>query len=208
MKSTATSKGQRTRERIVERSAALMNHQGFLAAPMAAVVQAAGIQKGGLYRHFESREALAGAAFDFAVAQVRERLLQALQGQTNACDQLKALLQAYDGGAAEVPLAGGCPIMNTAIEADYADPALRSRAREAMSQWHDWLRRIVRAGIKAGQIRAGTDAQQVASVFIAAIEGAVMLTHLYGDTSHLQAVRQHLEGFIERELRVQPGEST
>src|SRR5438105_6553492 len=180
-------KGERTRAEIIRRSAELMNRQGFLAAPMAAVVQATGIQKGGLYRHFESREALADAAFDHAVTQVRERFMRALQGRRNACDQLLAMLNAYADDGSEVPLAGGCPIMNTAIEADHAHPGLRQRAQAAMNGWHGLVRRIVEAGIRAGEIRSSVDPHEVASIVIACIEGAVMLSHLHGDNVHVAA---------------------
>lgn len=194
-------KGERTRADIVQHSAALMNRQGFLSAPMAAVVQATGIQKGGLYRHFESREALAYEALDHAVSQVRERFMQALEGRTGACEQLLALLNAYGDSTDDLPFAGGCPIMNTAIESDHAHPGLRQRAQAAMDGWHGLLRRIVEAGLQAGEIRSSTDPRHVATVFIASVEGAVMLTHLYGDASHLQAVRRHLAQWIESELR-------
>jgi TetR/AcrR family transcriptional regulator, transcriptional repressor for nem operon len=199
-------KGERTRADIIQRSAALMNRQGFLAAPMAAVVQATGIQKGGLYRHFESREALAYEALDFAVAQVRARFMQALEGRTGACEQLLALLNAYKDTTCDVPFEGGCPIMNTAIESDHAHPGLRQRAQAAMSGWHGLLVRIVEGGLKAGDIRPGTDPAQVATVFIACTEGAVMLSHLYGDPSPLKAVREHLARYVESDLRQPRGE--
>jgi TetR/AcrR family transcriptional repressor of nem operon len=197
-------KGQRTRAEIVRRCAQLMNRHGYLAASIAQVVQATGIQKGGLYRHFDSRQALAYESLDYAVAQIRERLLSAMQVHTNACDQLLAMLGAYDFGELgldAVPFAGGCPIMNSAIESDHADAGLRERARAAMRGWHDLLTRIVDAGVRRGEIRLGVDPHQTASAFIACIEGGVMLAHLYGDSSHLQAVRRHLENHIEDRLR-------
>ena len=199
------SKGERTRAEIVRRSAALMNRQGFLAAPLSAVIAATGIQKGGLYRHFDSRETLALAAFDFAVSQVRERLEQALAGKTNAADRLLAIVGAYGDDSAELPLPGGCPIMNSAIESDHADPALRARAQAAMSGWHGLLVRIVEAGRRAGEIRRGAVAHEVASTIIACMEGAVMLTHLYGDAAHWRAARRHLEHYVEHELRQSGG---
>lgn len=201
MPPTEPTKGERTRAEIIRKSAALMNRQGFLAAPLSAVIEATGIQKGGLYRHFASREELAHEAFDFAVGQVRDRLLAAIEGRTDACDRLLALLASYDGDTLELPLPGGCPIMNSAIESDHADPALRQRARDAMSAWHTLLLRIVLAGLRDGQIRRGVSPQEVASIFIASIEGAVMLTQLHGDASHWHAVRRHLAAYVEHELR-------
>jgi hypothetical protein len=138
---------------------------------------------------------------------VRDRFLAAIEGPTDACDRLLALLDSFDGQTHELPLPGGCPIMNTAIEADHADPALRARACAAMTAWHGLLERIVRAGVREGQIRRGVSTPDVASFFIASIEGAVMLTHLYGDASHWRAVRRQLQSFVERELRPTHGES-
>ena len=194
-------KGQRTRAEIVRRSAELMNRAGFLAAPVAAVIQATGIQKGGLYRHFESREALAFEAFDHAVGQIRDRLVVGMSGHANACDQLLGMLAAYADEAVDVPLPGGCPIMNSAIEADHAHPGLRDRARAAMDAWRGLLVRTIQAGVRKHEIRAGVDAQQTASLMIAAIEGGVMLTQLYADPAHLRAARRLLESHIEDRLR-------
>jgi TetR/AcrR family transcriptional regulator, transcriptional repressor for nem operon len=87
--SASLTKGQRTRAEIIRRSAALMNRHGFLALPLSAVIEYTGIQKGGLYRHFDSREALANEAFDFCVAAVRQRFVEALQGKSTACEQSK-----------------------------------------------------------------------------------------------------------------------
>jgi len=203
-------KGQRTRAAIVQRSAELMNRHGFLAAPMSALVEATGIQKGGLYRHFESREALAFEAFDHAVAQIQARLVGAMRSRRDACDQLLAMLDAYldDGDPGDafdaLPFPGGCPIMNVAVEADHAHAGLRARARAAMDGWYDLLVRIVESGLRKGQIRAGADPQRTASAFVACIEGGVMLTHLYGDASHLRAARSHLEDHIADRLRPRP----
>lgn len=199
-------KGERTRAEIIRKSAEVMNRQGFLAAPLSAVIEATGIQKGGLYRHFESREALANEAFDHAVGIVRERFLAAVASTGNACDQLLAMLALYDGNTTDLPLPGGCPIMNTAIESDHADAALRERARNAMSAWHGLVEHLVAEGLRKGEVRPEWNARQVATFFIASIEGAVMLTQLHGDGSHWQAVRRHLEIFIERELRLPTGE--
>ena len=200
-------KGQRTRAEIVRRSAELMNRQGFLAAPVSALIEATGIQKGGLYRHFDSREALAYAAFDHAVAQIQARLLGAMQGHGDACDQLLAMLDAYGDASDAVdtlPFPGGCPIMNGAIEADHAHAGLHERARTAMAGWHDLLVRVVKAGLRRGQIRSGVDPQRTASAFIACIEGGVMLAHLFRDARHWRAVRAHLEDHIAGQLRPVP----
>lgn len=198
-------KGKRTRADIIRKTADLFNKQGFLNAPISAVIKTTGIQKGGLYRHFESREALAHAAFDHAVGQIAARLLTALSSKANACDKLLALLESYDGDERDAPLPGGCPIMNSAIESDHADEALRRRAQDAMNRWRDLLAGVVAAGQKAGEIRPEVDANDVAVILIAAIEGGVMMTQLSRDPQPLQAVRRHLQAFVEGSLRANGG---
>jgi TetR/AcrR family transcriptional regulator, transcriptional repressor for nem operon len=205
--SVSLTKGQRTRAEIVRRSAGLMNRHGFLALPLSAVIESTGIQKGGLYRHFDSREALANEAFDYCVTAVRQRFEQALQGKNTACEQLLALIEAHVEAGVDVPLPGGCPIMNSAVETDHtSDPAhtsLRQRARDAMSGWHGLVQQIVRGGVASGELRTDVEPAQVASVFIACMEGAVLLTQLYGNAAHMAAARAHLASYIDFALRAQ-----
>lgn len=194
-------KGERTKANIIRKTADLFNKQGFLNAPLSSVIETTGIQKGGLYRHFESREVLAHAAFDHAVGAIAARFHAALLSRANACDRLLALLDSYDGNEIDAPLPGGCPIMNTAIESDHADEALRRRAQDAMNRWRDLLAGVVAEGQKAGEIRAEIDANDVAVILIAAIEGGVMMTQLSRNPQPLQAVRRHLRAYVEGELR-------
>jgi TetR/AcrR family transcriptional regulator, transcriptional repressor for nem operon len=193
-------KGEETRAQLVARTARLMNEQGWLQAPLSAVMAASGLQKGGLYRHFESRDALLYAAFDHAVGQVRDRLLAAIEGKHTARERLTAMIDAYDPDGGAVPLPGGCPIMNGAIEADYAHPQLRERAAEAMAQWRSLVERIVDAGVRRGELRGGLDAAEASAVIVGALEGAVMLSHLQGSAQPLHAATRHLRRYIAEEL--------
>jgi len=198
-----TTKGERTRAEIIRKSAELMNRQGYLAAPLSAVIEATGIQKGGLYRHFDSRDALVEEALGYAISQVRERFRQALVGVDHACDRLLAIVHAHGDGSTELPFAGGCPIMNSAIESDHAHAPLRRQAQEAMAGWLGLLVHIIEGGLRRGEIRSGVVPREFASTLTACMEGAVMLTHLYGDASHWRAAQRHLEQLIEQ-LRAGP----
>ncbi len=71
-------RGEETRERIVATAAGVFNERGFAGASMADLMAATGLQKGGIYRHFESKEALALEAFDHAIARMSERFAAAV----------------------------------------------------------------------------------------------------------------------------------
>ena len=59
-------KGEQTRQRLVAEAAGLFNRQGYEGSSMQDIMQATGLQKGGIYRHFGTKEELAQEAFDYA----------------------------------------------------------------------------------------------------------------------------------------------
>ncbi len=53
-----TTKGERTRRRIVESAAAVFNTRGYRGSSMSDLVRETGLEKGGIYNHFGSKEEL------------------------------------------------------------------------------------------------------------------------------------------------------
>src|ERR1700745_1730885 len=139
----ATSKGQKTRERIVAQAANLFNQRGFEGSSMADVMAATGLEKGGIYRHFSSKEELAAEAFDYAWKSAFEMRIHDLEQVPNSIEKLKHFIMNFIKGRPAVT--GGCPVLNTAIEADDGNLLLRDRVRAAWREWRDYL-----AGIGAG----------------------------------------------------------
>jgi TetR/AcrR family transcriptional repressor of nem operon len=191
------SKGEETRERILARSAPLFNRQGYFGASLADIMRETGLEKGGIYNHFSSKEQLALEAFDYAYGLVQQRVRQALAGKLNAIERLQAIVSVFQGIAEDPPVAGGCPILNTAIEADDANEVLRDRARAAMDDWRSTIQRIVNKGIERQEIRPGINVDEVATIFITTLEGAIMLSNLYKDPIHMKRAADHIVRYIE-----------
>lgn len=194
------SKAQNTKARIVEQAALLFNQQGYAGASMSDLMRLTGLQKGGIYNHFKSKDELALEAFDFAVNRVQQKFMGALKGKRHAVDRLIALLWVYRHMLDDPLLKGGCPILNTAVESDDTHPALRTRTQQAMDTWHYLIQRIVNKGILRGELRSTVDAEVVSSILIATLEGAVMLSKLYGDVTHLEYALKHLHDYVHHQL--------
>ncbi|MEO1069056.1 MAG: TetR/AcrR family transcriptional regulator [Cyanobacteria bacterium J06638_6] len=194
------SKAQVTKARIVEQAAALFNQQGYAGASMADLMQATGLQKGGIYNHFRSKDELALAAFDFATQLIQQRFMGALRGKRHAVDRLIAILGVYEYLLDDPPVAGGCPILNTAVESDDTHPALRERAQQAMDAWRTLIIRIVEKGVMRGELQAHVDGEVVATVLIAMLEGSIMLSQLYGNTVHLERSLDHVKAYVQCQL--------
>jgi TetR/AcrR family transcriptional repressor of nem operon len=192
-----STKGERTRMRIVERCAPIFNQRGYAGASMRDLVAATGLEKGGLYNHFGSKEELALASFDHSVALLGERLAVARASTDDAGDQLVAMARAFARWASKPEVPGGCPIMNTAIEADGTNPELCAHARDAMTRWHRLIGSIIKEGIAAEQLDASTDPYEVATVITSTLEGALMLARLYDDAAQMERAIAHLITYVD-----------
>ncbi|GCE06942.1 TetR/AcrR family transcriptional regulator [Dictyobacter aurantiacus] len=193
-------KGEQTRAMILAQVAPLFNQQGYAGSSLSDIMRQTGLEKGGIYNHFQSKEQLALQAFDYSFALLDQRIRAVLADKRHALERLSALLIYFQDLADDPPIPGGCPILNTAIESDDAEPALRDRARTAMDQLRSTFRRIISKGIERGELRPGIDVETWTSTMIAALEGAVMLSRLYQDTSHMSRTVAYLRHCIERDL--------
>ena len=199
----AGTKGLQTRQRIVEMAAPVFNRQGYVGASMRDLITATGLEKGGIYNHFGSKEQLALEAYDFAMSRVTDALARSQDGATDAVDRLTRMIRAFARFARKPAIAGGCPIMNTAIEADDGNVELRERAKQSMTLWHRLIGRIVKDGIAAGTLAPNTDPYALAALLTSSLEGALMLSRLYGDAAYTDRVVDHLVAYVET-LRAAP----
>jgi TetR/AcrR family transcriptional repressor of nem operon len=190
------SRGKATRQRIVEQSAPVFNRHGYSGTSMAELMHATGLEKGGIYRHFASKQELAAAAFDYAWAAVNEPRQRGLEDCRTSMDKLLLLVKNF----VEQPprtIPGGCPLLNTAIDSDDGNLALRSKAREALHQWRASIVDIVCLGQRNRELRADVDSLQVATLLIASLEGAVMMSRMEKNRDPLFKVGKHLEEYLE-----------
>ncbi len=193
-----TTKGEQTRRRIVAAAAPIFNRQGYEGSSLSDLMTATGLKKGGIYRHFSSKEQLAAEAFDYTWdAASRARMLH-VDDQATGVDALKQLIANFVEVRSPVP--GGCPILNTAIDTDDGNTVLRTRVTKALRGWMTRVQLIVKRGLEAGIIRPGVDPKTVATLIISSLEGALMISRLERNDDALRRVQQHLNRYLETEV--------
>ena len=70
--------------------------------------------------------------------------------------------------------------MNMAIEADDTLPALRAKARDAMEEWREYIRRTVKRGKEKGEIRREVNGDMLSVMYISLMQGAIMQADCMG----------------------------
>jgi len=200
------SKGDQTRERILAKAAELFNQHGLEGTSMADLMQATGLEKGGIYRHFPSKEAVAAEAFDYAWEEALQERVRDLDSIPGSVDRLKHLIENFVERRSTI--AGGCPLLNTAVESDDGNPVLRERARQALSRWEDLLTSVINQGIQRGEIRSGVDPKRLGMLVISTLEGALMISRLERNPDALATARSHLNCYLDKEVRARKPRTT
>ncbi len=198
MTAAALSKSERTRLFIIEQAANLFNKQGYAGTSMDDILQATGLSKGGIYGNFKSKEEIALAAFDHAVQLVSQEISRRTKQRPHVLDKLRAVVEFYHDRMFSPPVEGGCPLQNTAIEADDSNPALRERVQQAIAEWAERIRFVLQRGVERGEVCPDADLQAFTVQFIATLEGAIMLSRLYRNIDYYNLVSTQLFQMIEQ----------
>lgn len=198
----AFTKSERTRQLIIERSAPLFNQKGYAGTSMQDIMLATGLTKGGIYGHFESKEEIALEAFEHAAGIITRLIGERIAGEASASDKLKAILQFYKTYLFSPPVMGGCPVLNTSVEADDTNPLLRASVVKVLNRLHKAVASIVTQGIANGEFRPDADANRFSILFVSMVEGGIMLSKAYGDNKYLATVITQLEYMLASELQL------
>jgi TetR/AcrR family transcriptional repressor of nem operon len=191
-------KGEETRQRIIAAAAPIFNKQGYAGCALSDIMAATGLEKGGIYRHFESKEEIAAEAFDYAWTISMALRRQGMEEIPNHVDRLKKHIAAF---VSRSTIPGGCPLLNTGVDSDNGNPILRERVQKALRGWEKMLRTTLTEGIAAGTVREDVDADKVARLIISGLEGGMLVSRIEKNDQALRYAMEHLDSYLEREVR-------
>lgn len=195
------SKGEETRLIIIEKAAPIFNKRGYSGTSLSDIMEATGLQKGGIYNHFANKDAIALESFDYAYNIARERYRAALkEAGRDPVKQLFGMLEVFARNVEDPPIAGGCPVLNTAVDSDDTHPELRLHARNAITEWRMTIQKIIRRGQERGVFREDVHGDTIATMMIALLEGAVMMSRLYRDRLFMDRAVEHVRTYLERDV--------
>jgi TetR/AcrR family transcriptional repressor of nem operon len=195
-------KGEQTRREIIRKAAPIFNQKGYDGAALSDLMRATGLEKGGIYRHFESKQELAEEAFEHAWKIAMDARFEGTQEIPNTVDRLKQILRNFRNRRAGL-VPGGCPLLNTAIDSDDGNPQLRAKARRALSWLLNRLESIAEEGRKRGEVRSDVDSANLAILIASTLEGSLMVGRLQRKDEPLDLACHHLEEYLEDYVREQ-----
>jgi TetR/AcrR family transcriptional regulator, transcriptional repressor for nem operon len=187
-------KGDLTRQRIIEDVAPVFNRHGYGSTSMSELMAATGLEKGGLYRHFKSKEDLALEAFEHASRVIEKARLSEISEIESPIERIEALVTKFVNARSPIP--GGCPVFNAAVEHDDGNPKLRAGAKDFFQRWVAQLTKWVTEAQEAGEFSKLHRAKDVATFLYCTLEGALIARNLLGSPEPLLSAERVLMDFL------------
>ena len=181
-------KSERTKQFIIETAAPIFNKKGFAGTSLTDLTSATGLTKGSIYGNFENKEDIAVNAFTYAVAKIRTTVHTKLSTKQKAVEKLHLFLDFFLEYVFDPPVAGGCVLLNTAVEADDNQPALKEQVSKELTRSIHHVAELIRQAQLSGELNNSLNAERMAYTIFCAVEGAIMISRVQGDLKPMQEV--------------------
>ncbi len=178
------------RQRMIESAAVLMRERGVQATSFSDVLAHSGAPRGSIYHHFPGgKSQLIEEATRYAGEFTAAGLAGAL-AQSDPVAAIQGFMAMWQRILTRSDFGAGCPVVAATL--DGASPAAaRDAAREAFAHWEALIADALGPnGVPRER------AESLASLVIAAIEGAVVLARAERSTAPLQRVADELERLL------------
>ena len=157
---SATTKGAATRDSIIDRAYRIVRREGFEGLSIGTVAESVGMSKSGVFAHFGSREDLQLAVLDSAAQRFTEQVFVPAIRERRGLPRLEAIGRRWMKWLRSEQ--GGCPMVSAAIEYDDRPGVIRDRVIFYQTKLRKELARAIEMAIATRELRADTDAIQLA----------------------------------------------
>jgi AcrR family transcriptional regulator len=167
------SKGEETRERIVDRAWRLASRDGLAGLSIGKLASELGLSKSGLFAHFGSKEELELEILKAAAERFTEQVIRPALQAPRGVARLRKLFKGWLTWVNDPGQPGGCVFVAAAAELDDTVGPQRDYLVSAQSSLRALLAKAASIAVEEGELRRDLDAEQ----FAFELQGVVMAYH-------------------------------
>lgn len=176
---------------MIVSAALLMRERGVEATSFTEVIERSGAPRGSIYHHFPGGKAqLVEAATRYAGEFTAAGLVSSL-GSDDPVDAVHAFTSGWTKLLEQSDFGAGCPVMAAALE---GSPGVREAAADAFRRWEQLVAEALEQHTTAGRARS------LATLFVASIEGAVVIARAQRSSEPVRRVARELELVVRAAL--------
>jgi len=155
-------KGQRTRNSILETAAALATEEGLEPLSIGRLAEETGMSKSGLFAHFGSKEELQLATVEAAAGVFEAHVVEPAMRAPGGLARLHAFVDHYLRYVEQDVFPGGCFFAAALTEMNMQPGPVRDRLVAVFDSWLGTLAENVREGQAKGELDPNEDPDQLA----------------------------------------------
>jgi AcrR family transcriptional regulator len=190
-------KGQRTRNSILEVAAALATEEGLEPLSIGRLAEATAMSKSGLFAHFGSKEELQLATVDHAAKLFVGEVIDPARGAPKGLARIWALCDHMIGYSERQVFPGGCFFAATSFEFNNRPGPVRDRIEEMIRSWLSYLEHAVEQAQEAGELDPNASAREVAFQLDAFAQASNAQYQLFRDPQVFDDARRAIQERLE-----------
>jgi AcrR family transcriptional regulator len=190
-------KGQRTRNAILETAAALATEEGLEPLSIGRLAEATGMSKSGLFAHFGSKEELQLATVDHAASMFVAEVIEPARSAPKGLARVWSLCDHMIDYSERQVFPGGCFFACTSFEFNNRPGAVRDRIEEMIRSWLSYLEHAVEQAQDAGELDPHLTAREVAFQLDAFAQAANAQYQLFRDPEVFDEARRATQARLE-----------
>lgn len=159
------SKGDRTRQSILDEALAQATKLGFEGLSLGDLAKDAGMSKSGLYAHFASKEDLQLQVLKLAAEKFIAAVIHPAWSRPKGEARIRGLFELWFDWSRSSFLPGGCIFVAAANELDDRPGPVRDHLVEEQRRWLATVAKAFHSGVETGQFRKDLDCDQLAYEF-------------------------------------------
>ncbi|MBT2620049.1 TetR/AcrR family transcriptional regulator [Chryseobacterium sp. ISL-6] len=168
-------KAEKTKLFILETASPLYNEKGISGVSIDDVLEATKLTKGCIYGHFNGKDDLSEQVVDFSLKKMSQKLA-GIVSQGKTAEEKIFLYLDFHKNPIDTYIAGGCPIFNTAVEADDHFPSIKKKVAKVLETGLQGISNILKEGIVNGEFSDELNADIFAFKILSAVEGGIVLS--------------------------------
>jgi AcrR family transcriptional regulator len=190
-------KGQRTRNSILEVAAALATEEGLEPLSIGRLAEATAMSKSGLFAHFGSKEELQLATVEYAATLFVGEVIDPARSAPKGMARIWALCDHMIGYSERQVFPGGCFFAATSFEFNNRPGPVRDRIEEMIRSWLSYLEHAVEQAQEAGELDPNASAREVAFQLDAFAQAANAQYQLFRDPQVFDDARRAIQQRLE-----------
>lgn len=191
-----TPRNEQTRQFIIESTADVFNKKGYAGTSLTDLTEATNLTKGSIYGNFENKEEVAIAVFDYNIAQRSSRLESEVSKAGTYKEKMLVYATFLSVNWGSFTAKGGCPYLNTGLEADDTNETLRRHVTDALLSWKNRIVDVINKGTEAGEFKRNTDASSSAISIIALLEGGIFMSSVTRNSLYIKTASETAKNIV------------